>query len=96
MSNHTPATITTGYVPQPHTDLTRGYWAHTRRDHADGATVLEFGHTRDPDRTRVLVFDRHAGYRAGFLWVDTTPGGAVRRWRNGERADFAAVRVMLR
>ena len=94
MNNHTPE-ITTGYIPQPHTDLTRGYWAHTRRDHADGVTVLEFAHM-SRDRTRVLVFDRTRGYRAGFLWADTTPGGALVRFRNGERASWAAERVMLR
>jgi hypothetical protein len=91
----TRATITTGYVNHPRTDLTRGYWASVRRDHADGSTVIEYDHMT-ADRSRVLVFDRNAGYRAGFLWVDTTPGGALVRWRNGERADVAARRVMCR
>lgn len=89
-------TVTRGYVSGPATDLTRGYWPNTRRDHADGASVFDYGHMTDRDRTRVLVFDRNAGWKAGFLWADTTPGGALQRWRNGERETPAQGRVMRR
>jgi hypothetical protein len=84
MSRNPRPAVTVGYVMGPQNDVTRGYRDWRRADWADGTTAFEY--SKD-DGVRVLVFNRFKGTRDGFLWVDTTRGGAVRRFRNGERCD---------
>jgi hypothetical protein len=84
--------------PYPFNDLTRQYRGYDRITYPDGITSIAYHRTFErEDRYAFLLFYTDKGYRFGHLWVTgTTQGGAVRRFRNGERADIHATRLLLR
>ncbi len=79
--------ITTGDVSAPRNALTSGRRAWERREYRDFLVAVSYD---DPDTSGgecVLVWDRKAGIRAGYLWFrGHSTEAAVEAFRAGERS----------
>jgi len=83
---HQPKIIS-GDVSAPRNALTEGRRAWERREYRDSLVAVSYDDPATPGRERVLVWDRKAGIRAGYLWFrGHSTDAAVEAFRAGERS----------